>query len=222
MDESTGHVLVHYLYTGGYQTLDDADISPGKQSKIGFHRAFLTFAAAVTYDLPGLQQLAMRKIQDFGTEIGIFNIIATVDKDFSKLPSGKHQVYEYMSEKASSTFDQNLNKLEMNIFLEGVTNVDLVKLLVRCMLGLYNRKDIETSNVATGTAQTDPEQSVNQPEGKPGIEEPRVVEDIPSREADTKKIASDTPGPESAFVEPKQPTTGLSTKNTRQPIEQTN
>ncbi|CAI6226726.1 unnamed protein product [Periconia digitata] len=222
VDESTGHVLVHYLYTGVYQTLEDADSSPEKQSKIGFHRAFLTFAAAVAYNLPGLQQLAMREIRDFGTEMSIFDIIATVDKDFSKLPSGKHQVYEYISEKASSTFEQNLSKLSINIFLEDVSNVDLAKLLVQCTVDLYNRKTLETSNTATGPLQMDPERSVKGTEEEIRIGEPQIAEDTPSRGPDTQKIAADTPAPESASIEPEQPTIGSSTKNTRQICGQTN
>lgn len=204
IDESTGHVLVHYLYTGVYQTLDDADISPKNQLKIGFHRAFLAYAAAISYNLPGLQQLAMQKMQNLGTEMTIFDIIKTVDKDFSKLSGDSYQVSEYMLQKASSTFDQNLDKLEMDALLEHVSNVDLTKLLLKCMVSLYHKEILETSKTTAEPIQMIPEQPVND------IEDSFVT------------VAPDTPTPEVAVAEAEQPTASLTVRNTHQIQNQIN
>jgi hypothetical protein len=48
VDESTGHLPVHYLYTGAYQTLDDMETSPAKEIHAEFKRAVLVYIAAKT------------------------------------------------------------------------------------------------------------------------------------------------------------------------------
>ena len=40
VDESIGHVLIHYLYIDAYQTLDNMKTSSTKEVNIEFKRAF--------------------------------------------------------------------------------------------------------------------------------------------------------------------------------------
>ena len=85
VDESTGHVLVHYLYTGAYQTLDNMKTSSAKEVTIEFKRVFLVYAMAKTYELAGLQQLAMHEMKHHSIKMKVFNVFKTLSKDFSKL-----------------------------------------------------------------------------------------------------------------------------------------
>jgi hypothetical protein len=62
VDEGTGHVLIHYLYTGTYQTLDDIQFSPAEMARVEFKRAVLAYSAAKKYMLHGLQRLAGQQI----------------------------------------------------------------------------------------------------------------------------------------------------------------
>jgi hypothetical protein len=62
VDEHTGHILVHFLCTGTYQTLHDIEVSPEEETRVEFKRAFLAFVTANTYELAGLQRLAMHNM----------------------------------------------------------------------------------------------------------------------------------------------------------------
>lgn len=78
VDESTGHVLVHYLYTGAYQTLDDMKMSLVEEANIEFKRAVLVYRAASKYSVLGLQQLAKHEIERFGAEMNIFEVVEAI------------------------------------------------------------------------------------------------------------------------------------------------
>jgi hypothetical protein len=60
---ATGHLLVHYLYTGIYQTLETKREDATTTAPVEFKQALLTFVLASTYDLPDLQRLAQKQIE---------------------------------------------------------------------------------------------------------------------------------------------------------------
>jgi hypothetical protein len=55
LSAATGHTLVHYLYTGTYQTLEVKGEDAASPTHIGFEQALLTFVLASEYDLSDLE-----------------------------------------------------------------------------------------------------------------------------------------------------------------------
>ena len=140
VDANTGHVLVHFLWTGTYQTLHNIDVSPEEEVRVEFKQAFLAFAVAHTYELAGLQRLAMDKIKQFGQRMTIFDIVDTIDENFSSLSHSTTEFQDYLTMKARDAFQKNHNDLCSNGIFDRITNVALSKTLAKCVMELYENK----------------------------------------------------------------------------------
>jgi hypothetical protein len=75
LDIATAHSLMHYLYTGKYQTLD-TQASSDKVIPEGYKLGTCVYCAAVRYKLPGLAELAKEKIASFDDDVSIFDVLA--------------------------------------------------------------------------------------------------------------------------------------------------
>ncbi|KAF1832411.1 hypothetical protein BDW02DRAFT_503088 [Decorospora gaudefroyi] len=86
LDEATAHTLVHYLYTGKYQSLN-AQASSDKAIPESYKLGAGVYCAAVRYKLPGLAELAKEQITSFDDDVTIFDILAVArDHAFPLLP----------------------------------------------------------------------------------------------------------------------------------------
>ncbi|PSN59046.1 hypothetical protein BS50DRAFT_626910 [Corynespora cassiicola Philippines] len=139
VDESTGHVLIHYLYTGAYQTLDDIETS-AKEIHAKFKSAVLVYIAAKTYKLDGLQQLAKHKTEQFGTDINIFDTVEIVEKYFSKLSVDTTWFHDYLDEKVKVAFEADHTVFAGNDFFDRINDASLIRVLSKCMAKLYENK----------------------------------------------------------------------------------
>jgi hypothetical protein len=140
VDESTGHVLVHFLYTGTYQTLDNMDVSPIDKINIEFKRAISAYLVAHTYELAELQQLAMRKIEQCGISMTIFDIVNAIDKNFSRLLNSTTWFRDYLTSKARRTFQEDYTAFSNHGLFDRITDVTISNTLAKCVMGLYNDK----------------------------------------------------------------------------------
>lgn len=111
LDETTAHTLVHYLYTGRYQTLESYT-SPAEQGAIAqFKLSTCVYCAAMRYKLPGLAELAKEKITSFGEDLTILDILGTArDFVFPYLPDDEAWFAAYLEDaiKAAVGEDPNL------------------------------------------------------------------------------------------------------------------
>lgn len=140
IDENTGHILVHYLYTGTYQTLDNIEESAVEDTHVEFRRAFSAYVMANTYQLAGLQQLAMHEIESFGRDMTVFDILAAIDEDFSRLPDSAISFEEYLMVKARNAFEKDHAVFLEDGTFDRINSVALSKILARCVMQLYKDK----------------------------------------------------------------------------------
>ncbi|RYO74103.1 hypothetical protein DL766_004924 [Monosporascus sp. MC13-8B] len=191
VDESTGHVVVHYLYTGAYQTLDDTETSPVEEVNIEFKRAVLAYIAAKTYGLQGLQQLAKHKMEHFGTEMDIFDVVEAIKEHFSKLPDDTAWFHDYLEGKAKSAFEEDHTVFARDNFFDRVNDVALARILEKCVVELYNNKVSRRLDTAREPTPDISEECI--PDGQdPPIEEAPAEE--PSAIEET--FAGESPGQE--------------------------
>lgn len=137
VDEDTGHVLVHYLYTGTYQTLDNTDASTADNRRDEFKRAVLTYFTARTYELDGLQQLAMENIGHYGMEMNAFDTFDMVNQVLPEFADKTGWFYDYLKGKAKATVESDCTLFAEGAFLDRMSNVALNKILVKCVVELY-------------------------------------------------------------------------------------
>jgi hypothetical protein len=146
VDENTGHVLVHYLYTGTYQTLNNIDVSPIEGVNIEFKSAILAYVAAKTYKLHDLQQLAKHQIEHFGADMHIFNIIDTIKEDSPKLLDDTDWFHDYLKGKAKIAFEADHTIFARDDFFDRINHGALGRLLIKCVVELYNDKVLRLLN----------------------------------------------------------------------------
>jgi hypothetical protein len=69
LSESTAHALVHYLYTGSYQSLEPKDIPPTGRGIARFKSALSVYAVARAYALPDLEAAAKSGIEHLAKDL---------------------------------------------------------------------------------------------------------------------------------------------------------
>lgn len=76
LDADIGHILIHFLHTGAYQTLDKMDDESGEVDETNvaireFQRAVRASEAAIRYGLPDLQELAQEEMKRWGADMNL-------------------------------------------------------------------------------------------------------------------------------------------------------
>ncbi|KAJ5922739.1 hypothetical protein N7516_010442 [Penicillium verrucosum] len=85
VSEDAGHTLVHFLYTGGYETLDEDTLDLAREYKT----SVLVYHASRNWGLTGLEVLAQQKMQHLDKELPILEILRVTRDVFSSLPEGE-------------------------------------------------------------------------------------------------------------------------------------
>ncbi|KAH7115287.1 hypothetical protein B0J11DRAFT_128966 [Dendryphion nanum] len=104
IDEATAHTLVHYLYSGWYQTL-----YPHPSSKDGALSAYklgtCVYVASVRYKLPGLANLAKEQINVSSEDLSILQVLGVArDHAFPVLPAEERWYEEYVEKAVRAAF----------------------------------------------------------------------------------------------------------------------
>ena len=84
--EDVGHTLVHFLYSGSYETIDSPLEEGESEIFREYRKAVLAYQASRTYKLLALETLAKRYIELFGEGLTMPDILQITRKIFPKLP----------------------------------------------------------------------------------------------------------------------------------------
>ncbi|KAF2108295.1 hypothetical protein BDV96DRAFT_262901 [Lophiotrema nucula] len=92
LDEPTAHTLVHYLYSGQYETQ-----TPEHGTANSYKLGTCVYCAAVRYKLPGLADLAKHEITGLGEDTPIVDILSVArDVAFPTLPVDEQWYSDYV------------------------------------------------------------------------------------------------------------------------------
>ncbi|KAH4601756.1 hypothetical protein HBH96_143580 [Parastagonospora nodorum] len=164
VDASIGHVLIHFLHTGVYQTLNEEGSENVDNSVVRneFQKAVLTLEAAKKYGVPGLQELAQCAIRE----------------TFVAGPPHEHAwLRDYVSKKFRCTFEQDLPAPSALDFFESIESPTLTKLLAQIIVGLYSEEVEKLRKEMTATRKI----STPERDGTPGFCSPYLPNSPPKR-----------------------------------------
>ncbi|KAL1598386.1 hypothetical protein SLS59_007071 [Nothophoma quercina] len=168
VDPDTGHVLVHYLHTATYQTLDDCenenlDDVDGLIASAEFRKAVEAHDVAKRYGLFGLQQLAQSEIESRGVTLDLQGVVRAIEERFVSGPADNHAwIRDYVSQKSRSTFQEDPGLFSRPDFFESIESPTLVKELAQTMIGLYNEQILKLRNETSARQQAPtPERSAS-------------------------------------------------------------
>ncbi|KAF9695335.1 hypothetical protein EKO04_006320 [Ascochyta lentis] len=158
VEVDTGHVLIHFLHTGTYQTLKDTDdreveIDEKKVAISEFRKAVRAYEAATKYGLSGLQQLAQAEMLRQGIDMNFDDTVKAIsDISISDPSKDNPWLQEYVSHKVRATFEQNMVAFSEPNFFDGISSPTLTKLLAKSIVSLYSEKfsDLQKEKSAKG------------------------------------------------------------------------
>ncbi|CAG8333871.1 unnamed protein product [Penicillium salamii] len=94
--EDAGHTLVHFFYSGNYETI----LSPPDIDTCGiageYKRSVLVYHASRKCDIPGLECLAKHYVEHFGKELSLHDVLRLTRDVFSTLPEGETWLPNYI------------------------------------------------------------------------------------------------------------------------------
>jgi hypothetical protein len=140
VDEDIGHTIIHYLYTGGYQTVKLPSTYELPRRTVEYTRSVFAYRAAVSHGLDGLAEHAKRYMQIFDKEVSIMEIISLGRKAFPRI-SEEPWFSEYLTTRITASFEADERVFQREQFFEGFgESPDFDKFLGRVMAQVYSSK----------------------------------------------------------------------------------
>lgn len=146
VDADTGHVLIHYLHTAIYHTLNDSASKNAQSFNSNavcdeFRKAVLVLEAATKHGVPGLQKLARTEMERLGAVMDLSDTVCAIRESFFAGPAHEHDwLRDFVSQKVRLTFQQNPNSFLTSEFFESIESPKLTKLVAQIVIGLYSRE----------------------------------------------------------------------------------
>jgi hypothetical protein len=140
VDEDIGHTIMHYLYTGNYETVKPPSTSELPTRATEYTRSVFAYRVAVRHGLDGLTEHAKRYIQTFDKEVSIIDIISLGRKAFPKI-SEEPWFSEYLTARITASFEADEGIFQRGQFFEGFGETpDFDKFLGKVMAQVYSNK----------------------------------------------------------------------------------
>ncbi|EFQ29637.1 hypothetical protein CGRA01v4_14925 [Colletotrichum graminicola] len=73
--DEVGHAVIHYLHTGRWQTLDDADLPDAARFSKRLEVSLRVYGTAQTYNLPGLAELSKQKMSQYAGALPALQVL---------------------------------------------------------------------------------------------------------------------------------------------------
>lgn len=163
IDEDIGHTIVHYLYTGEYQTLRQSGTAHKRQTE--YKRSVLVYCAAANLEIPHLQRIAAGHMERFANSVDIYQTLNLVKTLFSSVPWWDGGLYFHIIKRLRNAFRADPTIFERREFLGCLGgDLELDKLMVQIMVSLWEPSKSKPWN----HVQSVPENSLR--EGFPAME----------------------------------------------------
>ncbi|KAJ5317168.1 hypothetical protein N7508_001676 [Penicillium antarcticum] len=201
VDEDVGHTVVHFLYTGGYETvsspLDEGTSDLAREYK----RSALVYHASRNWGLTGLETLAQQKMQHLDEEVPVLEILRVMRDVFSSLPAGETWLPGYIHgnlQRLLKPEDPELGLREFYNILGQDHQFDnaVMKMILEILsIRLFSMND-QYVKIPNGII------SNNSPLQGPVLEEPEPVPEDPEPVSEEPEPVPEDPEPVSEDPEP--------------------
>lgn len=144
VDADIGHVLIHFLHTGTYQTLNDRMAENGEHpyaeiTRNEFQKAVLVLQAATTYGLLRLQELAQAEMKRQGGQMNLPSVISAIKEDLLVgSPHANPWLRNYVLKKVQDVFKHTPDVFCDLNFFESIESPSLAKILAQMVVTLFN------------------------------------------------------------------------------------
>ncbi|KAE8147230.1 hypothetical protein BDV25DRAFT_36535 [Aspergillus avenaceus] len=140
IDEDIGHTLVHYLYTGEYETLRDSPPHIPRRTT-EYKRSVLAYHAARKYGLEGLEAHAKHFMQVFDRDVTTSEIMRIARGVYGRLPRDERWFLEYVRVKLEDEFEADANVFKREWFVNGFgREAGFDRLVMQIVVEIYSEK----------------------------------------------------------------------------------
>lgn len=162
LDQNTAHTLIHFLYTGKFQSLSilaSSDKIIPELYKLGTS----VYCAAARYKLPGLAELAQNKMKSLDEEMSIFDILSVArDVAFPLLPEDDVWYPSYVEDSLNNAMADDPEPFRKPDFITSVgSDSKLLQLVWKTVMNNYARAPAtpaaNNEGTSTPTAELVPE-----------------------------------------------------------------
>ncbi|ORY12658.1 hypothetical protein BCR34DRAFT_587118 [Clohesyomyces aquaticus] len=161
LDEPTAHTLVHYLYTGIFQTLRSPDLLKDGMLE-GYKLGTCVYCAATRYKIPGLANLAKDKITFCGDSLSILDIlIVSRESAFPMLLDDEVWFPTYLETAIKDAFNKDpelFSKPDFSDQIEGDRRYRQV--VMKAILNAVARGPVATNEAQSGVPKPAEEEMV--------------------------------------------------------------
>ncbi|KAI9042483.1 uncharacterized protein KD926_005564 [Aspergillus affinis] len=204
--EDVGHTMVHFLYTGGYETVNSPLDEGTSDISREYKKSVLVYHASRTYGLPELETIAKQKMKQLDEEIPILEVLQVTRDVFSSLPAGETWLPSYIGENLQRLLEPEDPALGLREFYnilgrDHQFDIVVMKMILEILsIRLFSMQDQRGKNLNG----TDPAYSLPE-EPEPVPEEPGLVLEEPFPEPEPvleEPFPEPEPVPEEPFPEP--------------------
>ncbi|KAL2175899.1 uncharacterized protein P884DRAFT_204639 [Thermothelomyces heterothallicus CBS 202.75] len=166
--EGVGHVLVHYLHTGTYESLKPKPTDAMSKQICELKTSIQTYAAARTYDLPELMRLAEAKIEKYGKGLPLPALLEAARDAYPNLTEGDAWFLNYLRSRIRPHLKDPKSLMGSNLLdqISGILSPNRV--LLRTVLELFCERIVVRPETPTPPAAS----TIASPVTSPGTSRP--------------------------------------------------
>ena len=146
VDEDVAHTLIHFLYTGQYQTLPLTSLPDEARVATEFKRSVLTYCAARVCVIEKLEELAKDKIEELSKGLSVFHLQGVTEEVASKLPRKNDWFSTQMNKWIKEALAGDDTLLSEKRFLNAIGGSAIFdRAVVKCLVEMYREQKAKHS-----------------------------------------------------------------------------
>ena len=141
IDADVGHTLVHFLFTGDYNTLGLGGVPEHVRATAEFKRSILAYCAARLCTIIALEELTKAEMERYSKQISISELHKVVLDIDDKIPADDLWFPEHLFRWVKNIFHENDDLVVDRVLLDLIGQCSLFdKAVVRSLSEMYQEK----------------------------------------------------------------------------------
>lgn len=139
LPSGTGHVIVHYLFTGTYESLGPRASSGFKKDTAEFATSARVYGFARDYEMPGLEALARGEMEKLGSRLPVMDVLDTLNSITPRLNTNDDWFQGYLKSLIQPLIDNPSASLDS---LSNSTDrtMSITNTLLKVVVELWSEK----------------------------------------------------------------------------------
>jgi hypothetical protein len=135
--DDIGHILVHYLHTGSYESLKPKEVDTPTKQIAELRTSIRAYATARCYELPDLMHLAQKNIEKYGEGIALTHLLEITKEAFPTLSEADGWFLDYLKSRIRPHLEDPKALLGSNLLDQISSILSPNRVLLRTVLEMF-------------------------------------------------------------------------------------